>query len=91
MPDMNDEMFDRFKAIFKANQEKEEIANRAKYEEEVKNCTSFTQLVRSEYDPALGTIRHGVVYRKGNEERVLFKGETPEEGFTVVLVPYRGK
>jgi hypothetical protein len=51
----------------------------------------FTQLVRSVFDSASKKIIQGVVYRKGNEERVLFKGETPEDGFTVVLVPYRGK
>jgi hypothetical protein len=52
---------------------------------------AFTELVRSVFDPASKKIIQGVVYRRGNEERVLFRGETPEEGFTVVLVPYRGK
>ena len=52
---------------------------------------SFTELVRPVFDPASNKIIQGVVYRKGDEERVLFRGETPEEGFIVVLVPYRGK
>lgn len=88
--EMSDELKARVKEMFKAKQEQEDAQIRANIEDAIKNNTPFVELVRSEYDPFTGMTRHGVVYSKDGEQKVFFKGETPDDGFVVVLIPYRG-
>ena len=88
--EMSDELKDRIKQMFEAKQEQEDAKRMADFEEAVKNSTPFVELVRPVFDPAYGCVRHGVVYQKDGEQKVFFKGEIPDDGFVVVLVPYRG-
>ena len=88
---VNDELKENISATFKAKQIKEEAQKRADFEQKIKRSTSsFSQLIRTEYDHGSRQRRIGIVHRKDGEEKVFFKNDIVENGFIPVLIPYRG-
>ena len=86
--ELSEKDIEKYTAIIKANQKERDAALTRG---DSKDYTSFTQLTRTEYDFGSGQTRIGIVHRKDGEEKVFFRGETPDEGFVPVLIPYRGK
>ena len=85
--EMSDELKNKILIMFKAKQEQDEAQKRIDIEQKIRDSTCLNNLIRSVFDDSLGCIRHGIVYQKDGEEKVFFRGEIPNEGFTPVLVP----